>query len=150
MEPITKTSHLPLTRTVTLELLDDEGGTKPVPAELSYDRNDPFAVSLLIGDADHSVTWTCSRELISEGLHEPRGDGDVHVWPCLNEKGHAIVLIELSSPDGGALLQANPREIMNFLTMSHCVIAPGEESAHIDVDAVIEAILAAEQPNPGV
>jgi hypothetical protein len=65
------------------------------------------------------------------------------VWPCLSERGHATLIIELSSPDGCALLEANPREITNFLTMSHEVVAPGEESAHIDVDAAIEAIFAA-------
>ncbi len=148
MEPPASTSDLLLTRTVTLELLNNEGGSRPVPAELSYNRSDPYAVALLIGDVDCPVAWTFTRDLISEGLHQPCGDGDVHVWPGVSGQGRAILLIELSTTDGRALLQANPREITNFLTLSHDVVAPGEESVHLDVDAAIAAIFAAEPTRP--
>jgi len=144
MEPITNASHHLVTRAVTLELLGEEGDSRPVPTELNYDRNDPFAVSLLFSHVDPPVAWTFARELLSDGLYEPSGDGDVHVWPCVNDQERLILLIELSTHDGEALLQASRSEIMVFLAMSHDVVAPGEESAHIDIDAVIEAIFAAE------
>jgi hypothetical protein len=146
MEPITNISDLVLARAVTLELIDGEGAIRPVSAELTYDRNDPFAVSLLIGDGGNPIEWTFARELLSEGVHEPCGDGDVHVWPSLSDHGLAIVLLELSSQDGAALLQANPREMVTFLRMSHALVAPGEESLHCDIDAVIASILAVQPP----
>lgn len=139
-------SHLLLTRAVTLVLLVDSDEGQPMPAELIYNPSDPFAVSLLLGDVDDAAVWCFSRELLSGGLHEPTGDGDVHVWPFVDGHGSSIILIELSSPDGVAILQADTREINGFLTMSHEVVAPGEESAHSDIDAVIAAILAAAPP----
>ena len=143
MEPITNAL---LARAVSVELLDTEGGSSPVPAELTYDRLDPFAVSLSLGEAELSVDWTFARELLAEGLHEPNGDGDVHVWPCVSDKGRAALLIELWTQDGRALLQADPREIVDFLAMSHEIVAPGQESAHLDLDEAIAAIFAAEPP----
>ena len=45
------------------------------------------------------VRWTFGRDLLSGGLCEPTGDGDVHVWPCVNDQGYAVAL-------GRALLAA--------------------------------------------
>ena len=147
MELPANTTHLLLTRAVSLEVVDERVGSVAVPAELSYDQSDPFAVTLSIGGDDSAVAWTFARELVSEGLHEPTGDGDVHVWPCLDEHGCAILLIELSVIDGEVMLQADPREIKSFLATTYDAVAPDQESAHLDIDAVISAILAAE-PRP--
>jgi hypothetical protein len=90
------------------------------------------------------VRWTFGRDLLIEGLYEPSGDGDVHVWPCLDSDGHAVVIIELCSPDGEALVQARTGDLSSFVDRMSKAVALGEESAHVDVDKTIEAIFAAE------
>jgi hypothetical protein len=54
-----------------------------------------------------------------------------------------VLLIELVSPDGEALLEADPAEVQSFLTLTHEFVAGGEESAYIDIDGLIGALLAA-------
>jgi hypothetical protein len=90
------------------------------------------------------VAWTFGRELLCQGIYEPSGDGDVHVWPCLDADGHAVVIIELSSPDGEALVQTRTGDLRAFVDRMCRAVEPGTESAHIDVDATIAAILEAD------
>ena len=90
------------------------------------------------------VRWTFGRELLASGLFEPAGDGDVHVWPCLDADGHAVVIIELCSPDGEALVQARTGDLSSFVDRIVRLVELGAESTYIDVDGAISAILAAE------
>jgi len=135
---------LTVTQGVTLELIDPTGAATPIEAELHYDPRDPYAVTTVFMTGASQVRWTFGRELLSEGLYEPCGDGDVHVWPCLNSKGHAVVIIELCSPDGEALVQARTGDLRSFVDRMAKAVEPGSESAHVDVDAAISAIFAAE------
>jgi hypothetical protein len=68
----------------------------------------------------------------------------VHVWPCLDSEGRAVVIIELCSPDGEALVQARTGDLSTFVERMNKAVETGDESAHLDVDATIAAILAAE------
>ena len=90
------------------------------------------------------VRWTFGRDLLARGLYEPCGDGDVHVWPCLDAEGHAVVIIELCSPDGEALIQAKTGDLTTFVDKMCKAVKPGSESDHVNVDAAITAIFAAE------
>lgn len=136
------TPHLVLARHLSLELVSGEGPNKRVPADLRYDAGDPYAVTLLIGDRSCAIEWTFARELLDGGLREPCGDGDVHVWPFPDDDGREVLLIELVSPDGEALLQANPRDVQGFLALTHEFVAPGEEPAYLDIDGLIGTLLA--------
>ena len=129
---------------VTLELIDPTGAVTPIEAELHYDPRDPFAVTTVFKTGAHQVRWTFGRELLSEGLYEPSGDGDVHVWPCLDSHGHAVVIIELCSPDGEALVQVRTGDLTGFVDRMNAAVEAGTESDHLDVDAAIAAIFAAE------
>jgi hypothetical protein len=100
-----------VTQAVTLELIDAAGGATPLETELAYDPADPFAVSATFNTVAGQVRWTFGRDLLIGGLYEPTGDGDVHVWPCLDNDAHSVVMIELCSPDGEALVQARTSEI---------------------------------------
>ena len=133
-----------VTQPVRLELIDGSGAATPIEAELRYDAADPFAVTTVFMTGHSEVTWTFGRDLLSEGLYEPAGDGDVHVWPCLDSHGHAVVIIELCSPDGEALVQARTGDLRSFVDRMNKAVKPGSESELIDVDATIEAIFAAE------
>jgi hypothetical protein len=144
MEYSMNTAPLTVTQSVTLELIDPTGAITPLDAELHYDPRDPYAVTTVFMTGATTVRWTFGRELLSEGLYEPSGDGDVHVWPCLDSEGHAVVIIELCSPDGEALVQARTGDLNSFVERMSKAVEPGNESAHLDVDATIAAIFAAE------
>ena len=138
------TAPLTVTQSVQLELIDPSGTATPIEAELRYDATDPFAVTTVFMTGHSEVRWTFGRELLAEGLYEPAGDGDVHVWPCLDSRGHAVVIIELCSPDGEALVQARSGDLRSFVDRMSKVVKPGTESDLVDVDAAITAIFAAE------
>ena len=75
-----------MTQVVTLELIDSTGAATPLETELSYDPADPFAVTATFLTVAGQVRWTFGRDLLIGGLFEPTGDGDVHVWPCLDNR----------------------------------------------------------------
>lgn len=133
-----------VTQMITLELVDATGAATPLETELSYDPQDPFAVSATFMTIAGQVRWTFGRDLLIGGLYEPTGDGDVHVWPCLDNEAHSVVIIELCSPDGEALVQARTPDIANFVNRMTEAVAVGAEGGHLDVDAAIAAIFAAD------
>ena len=144
MERTTKTTALTVTQAVKLELIDSAGTATPIEAELRYDPAGPYAVTTVFMTGASQVRWTFGRDLLSAGLYEPAGDGDVHVWPCLDSAGHAVVIIELCSPDGEALVQALTGDLRTFVDAMYAAVAADNESALVDVDAAITAIFAAE------
>ena len=133
-----------VTQALTLELIDPTGTVTPIDAELHYDPRDPYAVTTVFMTGASQVRWTFGRDLLAEGLYEPSGDGDVHVWPCLDSEGRAVVIIELCSPDGEALVQARTGDLSTFVERTSQAVEPGMESDHLDVDATIAAIFASE------
>jgi len=135
---------LTVTQPLVLELIDPTGAATPIEAELQYDPRDPYAVTTVFMTGASKVRWTFGRDLLREGLYEPCGDGDVHVWPCLDSHGHAVVIIELCSPDGEALVQAKTGDLTSFVERMNKAVEPGTESELTDVDAAITAILAAD------
>jgi hypothetical protein len=112
--------------------------------DLTYDPSDPYAVTCSFHLSGGAVLWTFARDLLGEGLAEPTGDGDVHVWPCVNDHGYAVLSVELCSPHGDALVEMRFADAVGFVDRMHALVAPGDEHAHIDVDATIRAIWAAE------
>lgn len=141
MDHSMNTAPLAVSQPLTLELIDATGTATPIDAELQYDPHDPYAVTTVFITGRSHVRWTFGRELLAAGLHEPSGDGDVHVWPCLDAEGRAVVIIELSSPDGEALVQARTGDLSAFVERMNRAVAPGSESEHLDLDATITAIL---------
>ena len=89
------------------------------------------------------VRWTFGRDLLVEGLYEPTGDGDVHVWPCLSSNGSAVVIVELCSPDGELLVQTGSRSVTRFVTTMLDSVPDGQESAFVDFDDELAEILSA-------
>ena len=124
-----------------LELVSDGGPTLPFEGELRYNATDPYAVTAIFHTGRGPVPWTFGRDLLATGLHEPAGDGDVHVWPCLDADGHAVVLVELCSPDGDALVQMRSGDVTTFVQRMHQAVPAGAESSHLELDATIAALL---------
>ena len=141
---IKKSTPTLVSQVLLLELIDPSGAVAPLETELTYDPADPLAVSATFLTVAGRVRWTFGRDLLIEGLVEPVGDGDVHVWPCVDNDGNSVVIIELCSPDGEALVQGRTADITAFVERMTRSVAAGAESALVDVDAAIAAILAAE------
>jgi len=130
-----------ITEQMRLEFVDTEGLSTPLDAEFEYNPADPYAVSILFSDEPSPVRWTFARELLVEGFYEPTGDGDVHVWPCLNTEGAAVVILELSSPSGEVLVQVGSRALSAFIHQMVAMVPSGSEAQHVDIDAEIAQLL---------
>ena len=139
----TKTARV-VRENVSLEFVDQQGEASAIDADLVFDPADPYAVTMVFRTGVQEVLWTFGRELLVDGLYEPTGDGDVHVWPCLDNEAHSVVIIELCSPDGEALVQARSADMTAFVERMTAAVAPGAEAAQLDVDSAIAAIFAAE------
>jgi len=120
-----------------------EAQSEYLEGELVFSASDPYAVSMNLEARSGTVTWTFARDLLSQGLYSPSGDGDVHVWPCLSGSGDAVVIIELCSPDGTALLQAPSRTVHDFVVRTLEAVPAGQESAHLALDDLISQLLSA-------
>ncbi|MGW2717624.1 SsgA family sporulation/cell division regulator [Streptomyces sp. NPDC001492] len=106
----------------------------PVPATLRYAATEPLAVHLdfppEVSLDGTGVTWTFGRALLDEGLRGPAGHGDVHIWPC----GQDRTVMELHSPYGLALLQFDTAALRRFLLRTYAVVAAGQE----DIGTAVE------------
>ena len=106
----------------------------PVPATLRYVSTDPLAVHLdfppEVSLDGTGVTWAFGRALLEEGLRGPAGSGDVHIWPC----GDNRTVVEFHSPYGLALLQFDTDCLRRFLLRTYAAVAAGQE----DIGAAVE------------
>ena len=139
----TRSETTTFSQTLVVEICDAHGMTTPLPASLRYDTSDPYAVTVTFGSGENTVAWTFARDLLIGGLVEPTGDGDVHVWTCLDERGLAALVVELCSPAGDALVQFRPDDVASFVERIQTAVPEGEESAYLDVDGMIADIMAA-------
>ena len=125
----------------SVPFISGERQTELIEGELVFDHADPYAVVMHLEAKSGTVTWTFARELLAEGLYAPVGDGDVQVWPCLSNTGEAVVIIELRSPDGMALIQAPSREVHSFVSGTEQIVPVGQESHHLALDSLISKLL---------
>ena len=126
---------------MTMERLDVVGGRRWIAVTLSFDPADPWAVTLTLHSGPIPVRWTFGRDLLVDGLHEPTGEGDVLVWPCLDDAGRAVVVIELRSPDGSMVGQLPSREVGPVVRGVLDAVPAGAETAHLDLDALVDLML---------
>jgi len=113
----------------------------PVRASIDYDAGDPYAVRIAFhtgtGDA---VQWTFARQLLTDGVTAPTGQGDVRTWPATSERG-PVVCLSLTSPSGSALFEVPVPELVEFLTMTYAAVPTGAETDHVDVEAELAQLL---------
>lgn len=133
-----------VTQDITMECVDSAGSVTTLDAALGYNPADPYAVTATFFTSSGDVVWTFARELLSRGLTEPAGEGDVHIWPCLDANGRATVIIELCSPDGELVTQARTQDVYRFVSRSLAMVPAGMESAHVDVDRLVDLLLNSE------
>lgn len=120
---------------IALQHVDRNGNTQPTQADFRYRSSDPYAVELLFMNGDEPAPWMFARQLLLEGVYEPSStQGDVAVWPCLDEHGRAVVVIDLYSPDTQTnyTVMAPTREVMLFLDKTTECVPEGHESLIYD------------------
>lgn len=115
-----------------------------VPAVLRYRSDDPFAVRLAFLDVDpgagedgeivDGIEWVFARDLLTDGLHTPTGEGDVHVWPF----GPGDLMIELRSGASTALVIASQAAVRLFLGHIYAIVPAGSEPGHLNLDRELE------------
>jgi hypothetical protein len=130
------------TRRIPLTLLTIGDGDCAVPGTFRHDPTDPYAVRVGLQIDGCLVEWYMARELLNAGLDDVTGIGDVCVHPGIDENGRAVVHLELSSPDGEAVLMMPARELEQFLADSYRSVPAGTESELLDIDAALIDLLA--------
>ena len=131
-----------------LRLVVPGAASLPVRAELAYDVTDPYAVQVSFHTGSGAVggdvvQWTFARQLLSDGVSVPAGEGDVQVWPS-TASGASVVCLSLSSPSGRALFEVPLADLVDFLGRTYQAVPTGGESDHVDVDAELALLLWAE------
>jgi hypothetical protein len=142
-------THQPgcVTAEFSLRLVVPGGSALPVLAGLRYELADPYAVHVSFrtgGSSDEAVEWTFARQLLTDGVTHPVGEGDVQVWPS-HESASAVVCLALSSPSGKALFEMPLTELVEFLSRTYAAVPTGQESDFVDLDAEL-ALLIGDDP----
>lgn len=135
-----------VTSELQLRLVVPGAASLPVRADLDYDVEDPYAVTVSFhtgNGGSEVVQWTFARQLLSDGVSVPAGEGDVQVWPSSGDGG-SVVCLSLSSPSGRALFEVPLGDLVEFLGRTYAAVPTGGESSHVDVDAELALLLWAE------
>lgn len=126
---------------------EGEDNHRPLPALISYVSTDPYCLRLAFLGANGRVTleWEFARELLVFGLITAVGDGDVRIEPALRgedlDLGVRIALIP-DSVDEPFTLWTPSAPLWRFLRDTYALVPLGAESRLLDVDAVINRLLA--------
>ena len=126
---------------ITLACVDPWGRNVDVPTTLEYRADDPYAVSLTFHSSAGDVEWMVARTLLLQGLAAPTGDGDVKVYPSIDDDARAVAVLDFSSPDGRLVAEACTHDLQTFLARTFATVPVGTESQHLDLDALIAGLL---------
>jgi sporulation and cell division protein SsgA len=117
----------------------------PLTASFHYSRQDPYAVKMSLGaPMGEPVVWVFDRELLATALHAPAGMGDIRAWPTASKDaspGKKILNIVLGPPSGCAHFRASAPGIEAFLARTYALVPAGQESACLNLDAELAALL---------
>ena len=115
----------------------------PVTASLFYTGDDPYAVRVVFhAGTDEAVEWIFARDLLTAGLTEPAGAGDVRAWPApFCDSGEPVLNIVLSSPFGQAHFEAPMTAMAEFLRRTYDAIPAGREGQFFDISAELDSLL---------
>ena len=138
--------HPARTITMPLPMLVATGaGEAELDAELRYDPADPFAVSLAIGtECGEPVIWTFARDLLSAGIAQPSGEGDITIEPDYAgdlDSDERMLRITLAT-DCLATMLTPTSKVVEFLVETFTVVPTGSELDRVDWDAEIASLLA--------
>jgi len=112
-----------------------------LPATFGYDPTDPWAVAITFGTPSEEVRWVVGRDLLTSGLTDPAGEGDIRLWPSIDEDGRAVVCMDFHSPEGRLITHARTAELHSFLHRAWEAVPPGSENERVDLDLLAESLL---------
>ena len=137
-------SHIAtVTAELELRLVVPGGPSLPVLAGLRYSASDPWAVTVTFqtgGEGDGVVEWMFARQLLTDGVAAPVGDGDVRVWPTTHGRERHVNLA-MASPSGAALFEIDRDDLVEFLQQTYLAVPTGSESSVVDFDAELASLL---------
>ena len=138
-------SQQPIARVLAQDLylrcIDPDGVCRDVAATFGYDPADPYAVWISLPWLDDKIRWAVCRSLVSRGLTDPVGEGDVRMWPSTDEDGRGIVVMDLWSDEAHVVAEVSTRELYRFLTRTLAAVPFGSERLHLDVDELIADLI---------
>ncbi len=134
------TRPLSVASELRLRLVVPGAASVPVMASLRYEACDPYAVHLTFHTGDGAVEWTFARQLLTDGVSVPAGEGDVSVWPS-RAGGRAVVCLSLSSPSGRALFEAPLHRLVELLAATYELVPTGSESDFVDLESGLDFLL---------
>ena len=126
---------------VTLACMDPWGRSVDVSTTLGYRQEDPYAITLTVHSSSGDVVWMMARLVLLQGLTAPAGEGDIQVYPSIDDTGRAVTVLDFCSPYGRLVGQVSTRELQDFVASSIAVVPVGDESEHLDIDALADALL---------
>ena len=129
-----------VTADIALHCDDEHGRPMAFIATFSYDVDDPYAVRVTFHVPSGEIPWVMSRSLLTRGMGEPVGDGDIRLSPGLDESGRAIVRVDFHSPEGRLQVEVRSGDLLDFLGRTWLAVLPGEEA--VDVDGFLAELLA--------
>jgi hypothetical protein len=118
------------------------GPSLPVAATVRYAAADPWAVRVVFqtGDDGEGVEWLFARELLSVGVSDAAGDGDVQVWSAATS-AEKLVFLRMASPSGQALFEIDRDDLVEFLEQTYAVVPAGAEAQAVDLDDELVLLL---------
>lgn len=131
-----------VTTELELRLVVSGGPSLPVLATLRYDARDPWAVRIVFqtGEDGEGVEWLFARQLLTDGVARPAGQGDVRVWPAPDRRDR-VVHLAMASPSGSALFEIHRDDLVTFLQSTYLVVANGGEEQVVDLDDELALLL---------
>ena len=136
-------THAPVRTELELRLVVPGGPSLPVRAGLCYDAADPWAVRVGFhtgADGDGIVEWLFARQLLTDGVAGPVGEGDVRVWPTVRGS-RRLLNLAMASPSGSALFEIDRDELVEFLQQTYVSVPTGSEEDVVDLDAEVAKLL---------
>ena len=129
-----------VTAELSLRMVVDSDRTVAVPCSLEYRAEEPYAIRATFRTGITDIEWMFARDLLLEGLQRPSGEGDVVMWPERHDDV-PLLLIALNSPSGQAVLECDSAHVELFMRRTFQIVPIGEETASMDIDGTIAAIL---------
>ena len=131
-----------VTQEIALGCEDELGRPLTFISSFGYDPTDPYAVWLTFHIPGGDVHWVLARSLLAQGIDEPTGEGDVCLWPNLDPDGRAVVSMDFHSPEGRLVVEARTSDVYQFLARTWVAVPPGSEGDNVDLDELVEELLA--------
>ncbi|MEU5974562.1 SsgA family sporulation/cell division regulator [Streptomyces sp. NPDC047315] len=135
------TSTVVIEEAVQARIVASAPRAEPLSVTLRYETDDPFAVRMAFPPnatlEGTEVSWAFARSLLSAGLVEPVGVGDVRVRPY----GYDRTVVEFHAPEGVAVVHVHSGDVRRFLKRVEDVAPEGHEHRFLDLDHDLSQLL---------